>query len=360
MKLTRNRHYETLTYLGLWLMVTALYVLGIIRSRSMANLAPVNGEICVRMALAFIPFIILFAIHNWALIPKLLFRNRLRTYFLCVLLAVMAVWAYQYIHFMHDIASRPMPKILHPGPRPLVPLPLFLDFIYSLLVIGANLVIALLFQRFEDRLERESLMKSNAENQLSYLKAQINPHFYMNMLNNIHGMIEINPSKAQDMVIDMSRLMRYMLYDSSQPYISLSAETAFLDNYLHMMCQRYPADKVIITHDFPDERQMAGVFVPTLIFIVFIENAFKHGITYREESFVNVSIRLADNGMIEFNCLNSNHPVSHAPGIGLLNVRQRLRLIYGSRHTLDISATDAIYNVSLTIPVYEITHDNNR
>lgn len=232
MKLTRNRHYETLTYLGLWLMVTALYVLGIIRSRSMDNLAPVNEEIFVRMVLAFIPFIILFAIHNWVLIPKLLFRNRLRTYFLCVLLAVMVVWAYQYIHFMYNVASRPMPKILPPVPRHLVPLPLFLDFIYLLLVIGANLVIALLFQRFEDRLERESLMKSNAENQLSYLKAQINPHFYMNMLNNIHGMIEINPAKAQDMVIDMSHLMRYMLYDSSQPYISLSAETAFLDNYL--------------------------------------------------------------------------------------------------------------------------------
>lgn len=360
MKLTRNRHYETITYIALWLLVIVLYTLGTIRSRSMISTTPVSAEILGRMVLTLVPFVVLFIVHNWVLIPRLLFRNKLWTYFTCTIIAILIVWAFQYVHFMYEIKLRPMPRNFPPGPRHLLPLPLFLDFIFSLLIIGANLVIALLFQRVEDKFERESLMKTNAENQLSYLKAQINPHFYMNMLNNIHGMIEIDPAKAQDMVIDMSQLMRYMLYESSQPRISLASEIEFLKNYLRLMRQRYPTDKVAITSDFPDERHTAGVMVPPLIFLVFIENAFKHGITYREESYVSVSIHVAD-GMVEFHCLNSNHPVphSHQPGIGLRNVAERLRLIYGDSCTFLATSTDTSYNVNLSIPLHETPHDNN-
>lgn len=360
MKLTRNRHYETLTYIGLWLLVIALYMLVTIRNRSMDSLTPVNEEIFVRMAMTLLPFVVLFTIHNCLIIPRLLFRNRLPAYFMCTLLALALVWSYQYFHFMHEISTRPVRHPMPPMPHHLLPLPLFLDFLLSLLIIGANLVIALLFQRFADRLERESLMKANAENQLSYLKAQINPHFYMNMLNNIHGLIEIDPDKAQDMVIDMSRLMRYMLYECSQPRISLSAEIEFLDNYLRLMRQRYPSDKVVITNDFPDRLHTTGVMVPPLIFLVFIENAFKHGITYREESFVSVSIRIAD-GKVEFHCLNSNHPSAspHTPGIGLTNVEQRLNLIYGPGHSLETIASDTSYKVNLIIPVHETPDSNN-
>ena len=104
----------------------------------------------------------------------------------------------------------------------MLPLPLLLDFMYAIVVVGVNLAVALMFQRYYDKLERESLMKANAESQLANLKAQINPHFYMNMLNNIHGMIEIDPERAQSMVIDMSQLMRHMLYESSQHHLVVS------------------------------------------------------------------------------------------------------------------------------------------
>ena len=100
--------------------------------------------------------------------------------------------------------------------------------------------------------------------------------------------------------------------------------------------------------------------VPPLIFLVFIENAFKHGITYREESYVSVSIRVAD-GKVEFHCLNSNHPSSapHTPGIGLTNVEQRLNLIYGPGHSFETIASDTSYNVNLIIPVHETPDSNN-
>lgn len=360
MRLTRNRHIETLTYIGLWLMVIALFMLGAMRARSMDNLTPLTSEVMVRMAVSLVPFILLFAVNNWLLIPRLLFRNRIGLYFMCTVALLALIWTWQYIHFMSEFAARP-PRHIPPGPRHFIPLPLFLDFIYSLLIIGANLAIALLFQRFEDRLERESLMKANAENRLTYLKAQINPHFYMNMLNNIHGMIEVDPSKAQDMVIDMSHLMRYMLYDSSQPKISLSSELGFLNNYLRVMRQRYPESKVTITKEFPSDSEIAGTMVPPLIFLVFIENAFKHGISYREQSFVSISLAVTD-ATVEFCCLNSNRPSdpTHSPGIGLRNVEQRLKLIYGDNYTLEITPSATTYSVNLTIPTHETEDSDNR
>ena len=254
----------------------------------------------------------------------------------------------------------------HHGPRPhmrpLIPLPLFLDFTYSLLVVGGNLAIALIFQRFDDTLERESLMKTNAEARLEYLKAQINPHFYMNMLNNIHGMIEIDPERAQTMVIDMSRLMRYMLYDSSKPMISLSDEVGFLQNYLRLMRLRFPENRVSITTDFPTEEKTRGISVPPLLSLVFIENAFKHGVSYRESSFVGVSMELGGN-TLRVTCVNSRHSRGDEQasdgGIGLSNVKQRLQLLYGDRASLEINATDSVYTVNLTIPCNETENSDN-
>lgn len=361
MRLTRNRHYENLTYLGLWIMVISFNILGTIRSRSMADLTPLDENVITRMVLALLPFIALFIVHNWVLIPKLLFRNKLKSYFFFTFVSLIIVWGFQYLHFTHEVAIRPRPPYMPQGPQHLMPLPLFLDLVFSLLLIGSNLVIALLFQRFEDRLEKESLMKTNAEDQLNYLKAQINPHFYMNMLNNIHGMIEIDPEKAQDMVIDMSKLMRYMLYEGCRPHISLSSEIEFLENYLRLMRLRYPSEKVIITGDFPDASVTAGKMVAPLLFLVFIENAFKHGISFRDESYVSVSIELNE-GNVCFNCLNSVHPTTtkHKPGIGLENVKRRLELIYGTSYTLKTESNQSSYSVNLTIPLNETSDSNNR
>ncbi len=134
------------------------------------------------------------------------------------------------------------------------------------------------------------------------------------------------------MVLEMSHLMRYMLYESSKPRITLSDETAFLRNYLNLMRQRYPANAVSITSDFPVDAAARRITLPPLLFLVFIENAFKHGISYQQPSFVSVSIKMAGD-TLTFNCMNSR--VAHESnrpertGIGLRNIRQRLALLDG-------------------------------
>ena len=364
----RSKKLENAVYAGLWMLVAAAYLLAEMRDRAQLSGMPLlDTAMLVRMARVMLPFVLLFFVNNSLLIPRLLLRNRYKAYFPAVAIAIMAVWAFQYHMFAQAMEAAPrghFPRPPHHGAfmRPLLPLPVFLDFLYALLLVGANIAVALIFRRYDDRLEHERLMKTNAEHQLAYLKAQINPHFYMNMLNNIHGMIEIDPVVAQSMVIDMSQLMRYMLYDSSREAIPLADEIAFLQNYLRLMRQRFPADRVSITATFPDAKAAAGITLPPLLFLVFIENAFKHGVSYRSDSFVAVRVAVAS-GTVHFSCMNSCHsaaaaePSSH--GIGLSNVRRRLELIYGAKAALHIDSTPETYTVNLTIPLNETTHSDN-
>lgn len=354
------------------MLVVLVYILDMLRANSVGDRPLLDGNTLLHMLERLLPFLALFAVHNWLLIPRLL-HNRWKSYLALTLLAIIAIWGVQFAAFTFATAGQHSPG-LHaapegPGfpPPPILPLPLLLDFAYDLLIVGVNVAIALVFRHFEDRLERESLLKANAENSLSYLKAQINPHFYMNMLNNIHGQIEIDPVRAQEMLIDMSRLMRYMLYDSSRDRVPLASELSFMANYLSLMRQRYPADRVSITSSFPDSARIAGIEVPPLLFLVFIENAFKHGISYRSMSYVSVSVSIEDS-LILFSCMNSIHesvsasspaPGSAHSGIGLRNVRERMRLIYGSDYTLEISQEPDRYIVQLSIPCNETTNSDN-
>lgn len=363
---TRSRNTETLIYAVLWATVAGLYLLGAMRHRATTSEDLVDVSVVTGMVRTVVPLFILFLVNNNLLIPRLLLRNRWLTYVAVTACALLVLGYYQYYDFtLMEITMRrghaPGPP---PGYRPLVPMPVLLDFTYGLLVIGGNLAITLMFRRYDDRLERESLMKANAQNQLAYLKAQINPHFYMNMLNNIHGLIDIDPEKAQMMLIDMSKLMRYMLYDSSKPLIPLADEISFLENYLELMRQRYPADRVAVTWDFPSPTKTSGITLPPLLFLSFIENAFKHGVSYREPSYIAVNIEIGGN-FLKFGCMNSMSETTaekmrdDSSGIGLVNVKERLRLLYGDNADLRISHDVTQYVVSLTIPIHDNTYTDN-
>ena len=352
----KNRRTENAVYVVLWLIAAGLYLLDTMQKRYRMSEPLFDLTAAVDLVRTMAPFVVLFLINNYLLIPRLFLKNRWGGYLTAVALIIAALSAYQYFEFRHAFECHPPARPAAPFPHtpPLIPLPLLLEFVYSLLVVGCNLAVAMTFRYFEDRIETERLMKANAENQLAYLKAQINPHFYMNMLNNIHGMIEIDPERAQTMVIDMSSLMRYMLYDSSKPHIRLSDEIAFLNNYLNLMRQRYPEGKVRIERSFPSEESAGAIQLPPLLSLVFIENAFKHGVSYKAPSYVEVSIAI-EAGYVEFECLNSRHPegksVNERSGIGLRNIRQRLHLLYGDTAALDIDETESEYRVRLSLPI---------
>lgn len=359
-----NRKFEMPIYAGFFILAIVLVLLDKVRARSYTDLPWLDFKMAVDVVLNLLPFTVLFACNNYLLIPKLLKRGRYALYFAVALLLVVAVWLWQLTQFHDFLSHLDDPESFippHPGPKPLLPLPLFLNFIYDLLIVGVNLAISLLFQHFDDTLEQERLMKENVETQLTYLKAQINPHFYMNMLNNIHGMIDIQPQKAQDMVIELSGLMRYMLYDSSQPELELASEVNFIHNYLSIMRDRYPEDAVDFSVNLPDRNQIVGIKVPPLLFLVFLENAFKHGISYSGGAFISVSLTVSG-GQILFTCVNSVSKVESSSlrkGIGLVNVKRRMDIIYGNCYGLDIKSDADTYSVKLKLP-YEIKNTDNR
>ena len=220
------------------------------------------------------------------------------------------------------------------------------------LMLGMNLGIKLYFKQCGDQKRLADLEKQNLEQQLEYLKYQINPHFLMNTLNNIHALIDIDPAEAQQMIVDLSHLLRFVLYEGAKPLVPLSREVQFVRDYITLMRQRL-SDCVTITMNAPgdDGVPAASPLVPPMVFITFVENAFKHGVSYQHPSFVEINIRLDEQNVV-FDCVNSRRPEgedSHG-GMGLQNVRQRLDLLFPGRYTLDIADTASDYRVHLVFP----------
>ena len=355
-----GRRIETLTYVAIWTFVVLIYMIDQMNNRSVLSRSVMDSAIFFRAIGSLGPYILLFIVHNYLLIPRFLLGNRYGFYCLLTFMCIGIVWLIQYYNFTSEHPVYPILVPVDSAPhRDIIPLPLILDFLYALLIVGGNVAISLLFQRYEDRYEKEKLRKENVQNELFYLRSQLNPHFYMNMLNNIHALIEIEPEKAQQLVLDMATLMRYILYESSKPTISFTEELTFIKKYIDLMQSRCDPEKVKISAEFPDEKQVAGISLPPLLFINFIENAFKHGISYKDESFVTIKLEV-DNGKISFFCQNLIHnspppPQEHA-GIGLRNVRQRLAILFKNEAKLEVAQNSNIYIVSLIIPLYAITN----
>ena len=225
-----------------------------------------------------------------------------------------------------------------------------MDCIMMFLLLGMNLGIKLYFRAEKRDEEMKQLEQENLATQLEHLKYQINPHFFMNTLNNIHALVDIDPELAKKTILELSKMMRYILYEGNKAFVPLDREVAFLQNYMQLMMLRY-TDRVKISLDVP--QQLPNKEMPPLLLINFVENAFKHGISYKKESFVNIEIRIAGDRLY-FGCRNSRHEEStkQPGGVGLANVRKRLQLIYAGNYALDICTDDNIYRVQLDIPLH--------
>ena len=197
---------------------------------------------------------------------------------------------------------------------------------------GGSTALALARKWFtaDQKLQESEAARAKAE--LYNLRSQINPHFLLNTLNNIYALTAINQERAQDAIQQLSKMLRHMLYDNQESSVALSDELQFLENYISLMKIRLSANvDVTFTHNV----EVPGVRIAPLIFISLIENAFKHGISPTEQSFVHIEINATDH---DINCRieNSNHPKSNQDrsghGIGLNQVQRRLDLAYPNHY----------------------------
>ena len=400
MSFRKGQLQETLIYLVLWgLLFTAPILTLHIREHSDSTLAFDWQEVLIVWRQIGVYFAI-FLIHNHLLAPMLIYRQRKVLYASTLVLLVSFFTVYQCSNRPADMADhRPAPMMRDDGQRPPLPPdfdkhgrppfddnrqprfdnnrqppfhdkgphdnhpPVFfgehdiVSVIVLLLMLGANLGIKLYIKQRQDHEQMEIIERKNLEQQLEYLKYQLNPHFLMNTLNNIHALVDIDSQQAQETIIKLSHILRYVLYESNHKRVPLQKEKEFMRAYTDLMRLRY-GKKLTFTVDEPDNA--GSVCVAPLLFISFVENAFKHGVSYQEPSFIAISGRryTDDNKQerLRWVCRNSKHKkqeqsaVPRQGGVGMANVRQRLDLIYGSDYSLKVNETNDTYEVELDIP----------
>jgi len=220
----------------------------------------------------------------------------------------------------------------------------------SILAAGLAVGLRLSGKYAENERIRKELEKEKLTTELTFLKDQISPHFFFNTLNNIYSLIEIDGADAQKAVLHLSKMMRYLLYESDHGHTQLSLELEFMNNYIDLMKLRLNS-RIDLQVSFPEETN--NMDIPPLLFIPFIENAFKFGIGYSEKSFIHLSLEV-NGGNISFLSVNSrsrkaDESLTPHSGIGLENVKKRLNLLYPDRHILKIDQDEKNFQVLLTI-----------
>jgi len=306
-------------------------------------------------------YLVIFLINVYVLVPKLLLKKRYLHYFVSVsVLIIMAIA----INLIVPSGIPPLPgspsgnsngmmPLVHEARLQKPPIMAFADnLIICILLVGAGTTIKLMSKWLNEEKLRKDAEKEQLKTNLALLRHQVSPHFFMNTLNNIHSLIEMDSEKAQDAVERLSTLMRYLLYDSAQSTIELKKEIEFIRSFISLMQLRH-SEEVEVTVLIPG--QIPDIKIPPMLFVSLLENAFKHGVSYPIKSYIYFELQIHENTLV---CIikNSKHKTvasryDEYPGIGLENIKKSLNLLYEQEYKLDISDKENEFEVNLTIPV---------
>lgn len=234
----------------------------------------------------------------------------------------------------------------------------FLDLLF---VVSLVLLIKFIQLQMQQERTNKELAKQKLEAELNYLKHQLQPHFLFNTMNNLYGMIITKDENAGEIVLKLSEILSYMLYNSSDREIALDKELESLSNYIELEKLRY-GDELTVRYELSGSAE--NFSIAPFILISFVENAFKHGPKDElVESWININVKI-ENDILHFEVENSIHKESSVKvdrndrivsGIGLSNVEKRLQLIYGSSYDLNFTKGDT-FKVELTIRKHELSH----
>lgn len=293
-------------------------------------------------------------LNRWWLIPRLLAQKKTLLYILTIVLYLLFYMTVLYFVFVYSDETRQYIQaqlLKNPKYKPQSarfwtgfwagPLSLFmLAFLFS----SSSKVIAQWFLAEENRQE---ISKQQLQTELSLLKSQVNPHFLFNTLNSIYSLAITNSDKTPDAVMKLSRIMRYTLEESQNDEVPLDDELEFIRSYIDLQQMRLTN---IVSIHFTTEGATDGVIIAPLLFIPFIENAFKYGISTHHPSTITIHIQVV-NGHVIFTCVNDQVPIAKhdSTGTGIVNTRRRLELLYPMKHILTIEANNNQYKVLLTI-----------
>lgn len=291
------------------------------------------------------PMCLIYMVSFYVLVPYLYFRGRKLWYVLASIALILLV----NIRFMMTDVSM-LNDVARTG---------FYTLISSVLVIHTVVVFAAFgvrnyVQSYRLQLELQEERRKSTEAELTWLKNQLNPHFLFNSLNNISSLTQIDPDQAQEAIAQLSDLLRYALYEGNKQFVPLAGEVEFMHNYIEMMKLRC-SNHTTVEVEFPDYSLLSphsSLLVPPLIFISFIENAFKHGVSNNTDTHIFITLS-TDPQHVVFTCRNTNLPKGTSDhsgsGIGLENTRRRLDLCYPGRYIWRQEVIDNEFCVSVEI-----------
>jgi len=286
-----------------------------------------------------------FYLNYYILIPRFYIPKKIIPYIILILICFLL------IAFIPELLMRHHPHPHNPphfNPPPRRGVFFFLS--HKSLDFIIVLVLSLLL-KIRERLKQTETEKANAE--LSYLKAQINPHFLFNTLNSIYSLAIQKNEKTADAVVKLSDMMRYVLNDSNINFVPLEKEINYISNYIDLQRMRLTSN---VKLSYACEGNIYDKKIAPLVLIPFIENAFKHGVNSEENSDIDIKITVTETELVlivKNNCVRANNNDLNKSGLGIENTKQRLLLLYPQQHKLNISEVDNCFIVTLSLNIHD-------
>ncbi|HEV7346985.1 sensor histidine kinase [Telluribacter sp.] len=316
------------------------------------------SEFWIKQAVLFSLLVTVFYLNYLLLVPRLLLRNRLALFItLNVITVFIVAFLIQRVEVWINLREMLEKAYRARAANGVVRSEKWIDFfslILALMVLGISTSVTAVQNWQRDMQLRQNLEREKTKSELSFLKAQINPHFFFNTLNNIYALTIVDGEAAREALHKLSRMMRYVLYETQNSTVMLSNEIAFVQDYIQLMKLRL-TDKVTVKFEQPSP--LHDVPIAPMLLLPFIENAFKHGVSAIEPSSILIAIR-QHGKQLHLEVQNSvftekKVTLDDSNGIGLVNTRRRLDLLYpdGYKLAVDESTPDNKYRVHLKLEV---------
>ena len=334
--LTPRRYLTPLIHVLVW----GLFGLTFLLFQPLTGRLTMPPQFWLKQGLMFCVWVGIYYLTAKVSVPRLLLQGRTGWFVLALVGTTVAVFFFSKFLEM----SLNLPALIHKafeavvgGPRPNRG-PRFdsMGLLITMFVLGISTSITVVQKWQYDAQIRQTLEQQRITAELSVLKAQINPHFFFNTLNNIYALTLLDGEQAREAIHRLSRMMRYVLYDSAGGHTLLSQEIAFVQDYITLMQLRLD-DRVTVTFERPEPGH--DVPVAPMLLLPFLENAFKHGVAATEASRIFVALRQPTSDIVELEVRNTKFilpstDLAGSNGIGLANTRRRLDLLYPDQFTL--------------------------
>ncbi|MEL7588268.1 MAG: histidine kinase [Prolixibacteraceae bacterium] len=325
-----------------WLQHLAFWSLSLL---VLVNVLKVSSEIqridLVYALIFHLPLVLVVYFNHSVLFPNLLARNRFVAYVLAVLLTIVTGAEFYLLLFEHWI------DYLFPGYYFIA----YYTFWDITLFFTIYLVLTTLVKLARGWFRLNQMEQEKTSNELKALRSQLNPHFLFNSLNNLYSLTRKKSDLAPEMIIKLSDVLRYVIYDADTNLIPLQKELDFLNKYIEIQKLRLESDFRLRTDIQGDPGQLQ---IAPLLFLPFVENAFKYGVLSSEKTNEMIIRWKIDQAKVDFFIQNDHAPADETDGekpcgTGIANVRKRLELLYPGKHELDIQATEQLFTVQMKI-----------